>query len=79
MIEVIEVLDAKNVLYKIEVFRNAKNISYLDATVLYCKENDIEVESIAELIKKDPTFKMMLTADAQRLNLLKVTSTATPL
>ena len=34
-----------------------KRISYLDAVILYAQENNIEVESVAKLVKMNSTIK----------------------
>jgi hypothetical protein len=48
-----------------------KNIEYIDAVVLWCEKNKIEIEFVAGLIKKDPVFKSKIQVEAENLNVLK--------
>jgi len=48
-----------------------KNIEYIDAVVLWCERNKIEVEYVASFIKKDPVFKSKIQVEAENLNILK--------
>ena len=48
-----------------------KDIEYIDAVVLWCERNNIEVEYAASLIKKDPVFKSKIQVEAENLNILK--------
>ena len=48
-----------------------KNIEYIDAVVLWCEKNKVEVEYAASLIKKDPVFKSKIQIEAENLNILK--------
>jgi hypothetical protein len=50
------------------------NSNYIDAIVLYCEENDVEIESVAKLISKP--LKEKLKWDAINLNFIKKTSRA---
>lgn len=60
-----------NVIEAIENLRFSKNIDYIDAVVLWCEDNKIEIEYIASLIKKDPVMKSKLQVEAENLNILK--------
>jgi len=44
-------------------------ISYLEAVVTYCQENDIELETVPKLISKP--LKERLRHEAERLNYMK--------
>ena len=48
-----------------------KNIEYIDAVVYWCNKNNIEVETVALWIKKDPAFKAKIQTEAENLNILK--------
>ena len=50
------------------------NLNYIDAIVLYCERNGLEVESVSKLIAKP--LKEKLRYDATELNYLKRTSHA---
>jgi hypothetical protein len=45
-----------------------KRISYLDAVVLYCEQNNIEIETAASLIKGSTKMKARIQDDAEDLN-----------
>jgi len=56
---------------EIEILCKEKNIEYIDAVVLWCEKNNLEVETAAFWIKKDPTMKSKIQAEAETLNILK--------
>jgi len=47
------------------------NVDYIDAVVTWCERNNVDVEVLAGVIKKDPVIKSKLQADAENLNFLK--------
>ena len=47
-------------------------ISYIEAVVTYCQENEIELETVPKLINKP--LKERLRHEAQRLNYMKASS-----
>ena len=51
-----------------------EGFNYIDAIVHYCRENNIEVESVSKLISKP--LKERLKWDATRLNFMNATSKA---
>jgi len=55
----------------IEQLCRIKNMEYIDAVVHWCESNKIEVEYVANLIKKDPTMKAKIQVEAENLNILK--------
>lgn len=48
-----------------------KNIEYIDAVVFWCEKNNLEVETAAYWIKKDPVMKSKIQLEAENLNVLK--------
>ena len=50
------------------------DINYIDAVLIYCEKNEIEIESVPKLISKP--LKEKLKFDAQKLNYMKKTSRA---
>ena len=52
-----------------DVVKKHKGMSYVDAIVLYCEENNLEVESAGRLITKP--LKEKIQFQSQKLNLLK--------
>jgi Holliday junction resolvasome RuvABC ATP-dependent DNA helicase subunit len=57
-----------------ELVRDTQDLNYIDAIVLYCEENKIELESVSKLISKP--LKEKIKAEAIELNFLKRTSRA---
>jgi hypothetical protein len=49
----------------------AKGASYIDALIDYSKENNIEIETIAEIVKKYPLIKEKIRSEAISLKLIK--------
>ena len=47
-------------------------ISYIEAVVTYCQENEIEIETVPKLVSKP--LKERLKHEAQRLNYMKASS-----
>lgn len=48
-----------------------KGASYIDALVEYSKENDIEIETVAEIVKKSSVIKEKIRSEAVSLRLMK--------
>jgi len=48
--------------------------SYIDALVEYAKERDIEIETIAEIVKKSTVIKEKVRTEAKTKRLLKETN-----
>jgi hypothetical protein len=51
-----------------------ENCNYIDAIVMFCEKNDIEIETVTKLISKP--LKERLKHDAINLNFMKKTSRA---
>lgn len=60
-----------NFVEEIEVICREKNIEYIDAIVMWCERNNLEVETAAYWIKKDPCMKGKIQAEAENLNIIK--------
>lgn len=56
---------------EIEVLCKEKNIEYIDAIVFWCQKNNLEIETAAYWIKKDPVMKSKIQVEAENLNILK--------
>jgi len=56
---------------EIEKLCSTKNIEYIDAIVMWCEKNNLEVEIVANWVKKDPVLKSKVQAEAENLNVLK--------
>jgi hypothetical protein len=59
---------------EIENLVKKEKLNYIDAIVLFCEENNIEIDSITKLISKP--LKEKLKCDAQQLNFMKKTTRA---
>jgi uncharacterized protein YeaC (DUF1315 family) len=53
-----------------EICKN-KKIEYIDAVIMWCDHNNLEVETVATWIKKDIVMKSKIQAEAENLNILK--------
>jgi hypothetical protein len=51
---------------------NRGGLNYIDAILVYCDENSIELESVSKLISKP--LKQKIKVDAQRMNFMKKTT-----
>ena len=55
------------------VVKDKKPITYMDAIIWYCEQNQIEVESVGRLISK--ALKEKIQVEASKQNLIKVEAT----
>lgn len=46
------------------------DISYMDAVIHYCEKNNLEIETVAGMINRNPNLKELLAEDAEKLNYL---------
>jgi hypothetical protein len=65
------ILRNNNFVEEIEKLCRTKNIEYIDAVLFWCDKNNLEVETAAYWIKKDPAMKAKIQAEAEILNVLK--------
>lgn len=49
------------------------DIDYIDACLLYCEQNNVEIEFLGELIRNNPYIKAKVQHEAEDLNFLKKT------
>jgi hypothetical protein len=52
------------------VVKEKRPISYMDAIIWYCEENDIEIETTSRLISK--SLKEKIQVEAMNANMLKM-------
>ena len=52
------------------VVKDKKPITYMDAILWYCEQNQIEVESVGRLISK--ALKEKIQVEASKANLIKI-------
>jgi hypothetical protein len=62
-----------NFSFKIEDIVYMKDVSYMDAVLLYCEENDVEIEVAASLISEN--IKAKIQIEAQKLHFLPQSNT----
>ena len=55
------------------VVKDKKPITYMDAIIWYCEQNQIEVESVGRLISK--ALKEKIQVEASKANLIKIPET----
>ena len=68
-------MNSKKFALTIENIVKEKRISYMDAILKFCEENDIDPSSVGSLINKSLKEKIQL--EAEKLNLIEKSSTAT--
>ena len=68
-------MNSKKFALTIESIVKGKRISYMDAILKFCEENDIDPSSVGSLINKSLKEKIQL--EAEKLNLIEKSSTAT--
>ena len=62
-------MNSMKIYQKIETIKKEKpDMSYIDAVVWYCDENDIEIETVNKFISK--TLKEKIESEARDLNYL---------
>lgn len=57
-----------NEVYELQI---KKRMDTIDAVVHWCEVNSIELELVADLIKKDPLMTSRIQVEAENLNYLK--------
>ena len=55
-----------------------KGVEFLDSVLTICEKNDIDLDTISPIIKKDPELKSRLFIIAENLNFIKKTLPAIP-
>ena len=68
---VIPVLGSDYFKESIEALVKAHNLSYIDAVVHFCQQNNIEMETAASIIKASSKMKKKIKVEATDLNLMK--------
>lgn len=52
-----------------------KDITYIDAAVEFAQNNNIEIELLADIIRRTVTLKAKIRKDAESLNIVEKTRT----
>lgn len=63
--EVNQIINVQDFLQKIEVIATEKRIDFMEAVLWYCNATGLEIETAAELIRKNAKFKARIKADAE--------------
>lgn len=66
----IETLSAEKIHYDIADMLS-KGSTYIEALVEYAKKKDIEIETIAEIVKKSPVIKEKIRSEAVKIKMVK--------
>lgn len=56
---------------EVEKLCRDKNIEYIEAVIYWCEKNNLEVETAAYWIKKDPVMRSKIQLEAENINVLK--------
>ena len=56
---------------EIERLRIEKNFNYIDAIIYWSEINNVDIDLIAELIKKDSILKGKIEIEAEELNIIR--------
>lgn len=70
--------DLSKFIEDIDTMRRKTNVEYIDAVVFWCEKNNVEVEYVASIIKKDPVFKSKILMEAEELNFMKKSTVSLP-
>jgi hypothetical protein len=61
-------------LTEIEIIRRDKSVSLMDAIIHFCEKNDVEIEIVAQYIKKNIVLKAKIEEEAEELNFIQKTA-----
>jgi hypothetical protein len=64
-------LDVEEFVTEIRQLVKNSDTTYMDALVYYAETNDIEIETVADIVKKIPTIKVGLLEEAEEMNLVE--------
>jgi uncharacterized protein YeaC (DUF1315 family) len=56
---------------EIEKLVRENEIEYMDAVILWCERNNLEVEFAAEMIRRNTVLKAKIQIEAENLNFMK--------
>lgn len=72
--KIINIKSPSDFVVEIEMIVKDKSCEYIDAIMIYCGRNNIEVETIADLIKHNSVLKAKLQIEAENMNMMKKTN-----
>lgn len=59
---------------EIETLVKDKQMDYMDAVLMYCEQYQLEIDSIASMVKSNQTLKAKIQTEAEDLNFLPKTA-----
>lgn len=62
------------ILASIEAMATDLDVDLIDASILWCEKYNVEIDSIATIIRQSPKFKQNIRIDAEKLNYLPKTT-----
>lgn len=63
--QVNQIINVQDFLQKIEALAAEKRMDFMDAVLWYCANTGLEIETAAELIRKNAKFKARIKTDAE--------------
>ena len=60
---------------EIEKIVRTNNVEYLDAIISYAEKHNVEVETVASLVKQNSSLKLRLQTECEQINLVEKTAT----
>lgn len=72
--EVTQLINVQDFLQKIETIAADKRIDFMDAVLWYCSNTGLEIETAAELIRKNAKFKARIKTEAENSGYLPKTA-----
>lgn len=70
----LNIIKADGFFQQIEKIVNEKRLTYIDAIVYFCENNNIEIETAAALIKNNSKIKSNIQVEGEELNFLAKTA-----
>lgn len=63
-----------NFMAEIEKLVKDRKLQYIDAVIVWCESNGLEIEFAGDLIRKTPVLKAKIQVEAEDLNFMKKTA-----
>lgn len=64
---------------EIETIVKKRNLEYIDAVIYYCEKNNLEIETMAEIIKQNSAMKSKIQIEAENLKMVRRSSARLPI
>jgi hypothetical protein len=74
-----KIMTVKEFSIQIEEMVKNLNTTYMDAIIYFADKNNVEVESVAALVKNSHVLKAKLAAEGEELKMLKSSGTKLPI